>query len=159
MKSYILTALITAMALTGCTKKEEVAETKVATETLPTHETEKKSAGFEAFPMPENIHGCSCYFSSTEESFMAGNYVYVDDYGNQAQVKINGKTETFQMQEGDFLPDNFNKKLENPNYLLEIKGKKIADDPERLRFQGTIKATDKKTKQEFTTPIVGECAC
>lgn len=159
MKKYIIAAAIGSLSVIGCSKKEEdVVGTKAPTETKASTAA-KASAGFQAFTQPDNIQGCSCSFGATEADFQAGNFVYVDDYGNEAQVKINGHTEYFPMKEGDFLPDNFNKKLENQNYLLEISGKKVGNDPEQLRFEGTIKATDKKSQQQYTTPIIGECAC
>lgn len=158
MKKYIVAAAIASFAAIGCSKKEEVPQAKPSTETK-TPAVANAPAGFQAFTRPDNIQGCSCAFGTTEADFQAGNFVYVDDYGNEAQVKINGHTEYFPMKEGDFLPDNFNKKLENQNYLLEISGKKVGEDPEQLRFEGTIKATDKKSQQQYTTTIIGECAC
>lgn len=158
MKKLLMTTLLAALMAESCSKEEKVTETQPKTEVKQPDSVERAS-GFEAFGRPENIQGCSCAFGATDADFQAGQFVYVDDYGNQAQVMLNGKMEFFPMEEGDFLPDNFNKKLENAQYELEISGKKASSDPELLRFEGTLRATDKKTKKQFTTPIVGECAC
>jgi|GEM_PF-2072180 len=40
---------------------------------------------------PPGIHGCSCYFSTTEKNFRDEKYIFVSNLDSLAYVSINGK--------------------------------------------------------------------
>lgn len=112
----------------------------------------------ETFNFPEEVQGCSCYFAKDKADFEAQKYIYVDDYGNNATVKIGGKKIKFPMQEGDFDPSNFGKTLNNGEYKLKMTGKKTNDSEEAMMFQGEI-TVENKNGETTTSTIYGECGC
>ena len=119
----------------------------------------KSSPGLETFPMPAEVEGCSCYFSTDRANYENEKYVYVDDYGKSAYIKIDGTMIKIPMQEADLDPSNFTKNIENSNYKINLSGKKINEMDETMMFQGTMTVENKKTGERFSTPIYGECGC
>lgn len=111
------------------------------------------------FGFPSEVEGCSCYFSESKNDFQNEKFVYVDDYGNNAYIKIDGKLIKIPMEEGDFDPSNFNKSIENADYRINMTGKKINELDETMMFEGKMTVENKKTGKKFTTPIYGECGC
>lgn len=124
-------------------------------------DTLQQTAAFQLgkFGFPPEVEGCSCYFAENKSDFEKEQFVYVDDYGNNATIRINGENVKIRMDDGDFDPSNFSKSIENEAYLLEMTGKKIDDGDETMLFQGTMKVTDKNTRVVIMTPIYGECGC
>ncbi len=157
------TLLILPLVLMAC--KENKESSNQTTEIGPSktdslaQSNSKNSFQLETFSSPEEIQGCSCYFATDKASFDKEQYIYVDDYGNSAFIKINGSTVKFKMEEGDFDPENFVKKLDNGDFLIEMTGKKMEGPEEVMLFNGSITVTNKKTGQKTTSPIYGECAC
>jgi len=119
----------------------------------------KSSPVLETFPMPAEVEGCSCYFAKSPADYETEKYVYVDDYGKSAYIKIEGKIIKIPMQEGDFDPLNFTKNLENSDYRITLSGKKINEMDETMMFQGEMTVENKKTGDRNSTPIYGECGC
>ena len=119
----------------------------------------KSSPELETFPMPAEVEGCSCYFATNKTGYENEKYVYVDDYGKSAYIKIDGKTIKIPMQEDDLDPSNFTKNIENSDYKINLSGKKIDEMDETMMFQGTMTVENKKTSHRFSTPIYGECGC
>ena len=117
----------------------------------------QKSLG--KFGFPPEVEGCSCYFAENKADFEKERFVYVDDYGNNATININGKNVKIPMDEGDFDPSNFTKTIQNAQYLVEMIGKKIDEGDETMLFQGKMNVTDKKTKEVISTTVYGECGC
>jgi hypothetical protein len=113
----------------------------------------------ETFAMPLEVEGCSCYFAENKENYERERYVYVDDYGNSAYLKMNGKMIKIQMDEGDFDPSNFSKTIENAEYKVSMTGKKISELDETMMFQGQMTVEDKRSGEKITTPVYGECGC
>lgn len=113
----------------------------------------------ETFGFPAEVQGCSCYFAENKTLFEKQQYLYVDDYGNSAFLKINGKTVRITMEEGDFDPSNFNKTIENEEYRVKMTGEKINELDETMMFKGQMIVENKKTGEKITTPIFGECGC
>lgn len=112
----------------------------------------------ETFSFPAEVNGCSCYFAKNKEDFENEKYIYIDDYGNTAFLKIDGKTIKIPMKEGDFDPDNFNKTIKNDEFTITIMGNKVNELEEVMMFEGTM--TVENIKGEKTvTPIYGECGC
>lgn len=152
----------------SCNKeKDTVEETK--TDTLPptiddlvdqvvSDSTKIIASELQTFSMPPEVQGCSCYFAKNKEDFERGEYIYVDDYGNTAYIKLNGKVTKIPMEEGDFDPSNFSKTIENENLTLTIKGRKLKAIDETMTFQGEL-TLEKKDGSKSVTYIYGECGC
>ncbi len=113
----------------------------------------------ESFPLPPEINGCSCYFSRNQEEFEREEYIYADDYGSSAYLKLDGKMIKIPMEEGDFDASNFQKTIENEQYKIHMTGKQISAQEELMIFQGQLIIENKTNGKQTTTPIYGECGC
>ena len=105
---------------------------------------------------PNEIDGCSCYFSISQEDLKGKMYIFVNDFASLAFVKIAGKLIQFELQEHDekhniyyYIHDDYKMKVEI------IKKTAIAD--ELVVVDGIITIDSKKgqAKQKF----IGECGC
>ena len=112
----------------------------------------------ETFGFPAEVNGCSCYLAKNKEDFENEKYIYIDDYGNNAFLKVDGNTVKIKMKEGDFDPDNFSKFIKNDDFSVTIQGKKVNELEEVMMFQGTMTVENKKGEKTIT-PIYGECGC
>lgn len=113
----------------------------------------------ESFPLPPEINGCSCYFARNEEEFEREEYIYADDYGSSAHLKLDGKMVKIAMEEGDFDPSNFQKTIENEQYKIHMTGKQVSAQEELMIFKGQLTIENKTNRKQTTTPIYGECGC
>ena len=165
MKKLMIIASL--MMLFSCKKEEQITESKPLTTDSLKVETDSMNVGtaenlnqinLETFGFPAEVNGCSCYFSKNKEDFDQEKYIYIDDYGNNAYLKIDGKTVKIKMKEGDFDPDNFSKVIENEEISVTIQGKKVNELEEVMMFEGTMTVENKKG-QKTITPMYGECGC
>lgn len=161
-KTIILTSLL---VLAACKKDETIANSQAAntdsvtvSQNKPVDSSSVTAFRLGTFGFPPEAEGCSCYFSENREELENQNYIYVDDYGNNAFLKINGKQVKIKMNEGDFDPDNFSKTISNDDYTVKINGKKVNELEEVMMFQGTM-TVENKNGESVTTPIYGECGC
>ena len=150
--------VICGLMMMSC-KKEEPAKTAEPSHTVESKAATPERLTFESFAIPDTVVGCSCYFATDEESFNKQQYIYVNDYGNMAYVKINGQMLNFKMEEGDLDPSELNQTLENDQYKLELKGKRENGAEQLITFHGTMVLTDKKTGKTVQSSIFGECGC
>lgn len=155
------------MMLFSCKKEEQITESKPLTTDSLKVETDSMNVGtaetlnqinLETFGFPAEVNGCSCYFSKNKEDFDQEKYIYIDDYGNNAYLKIDEKTVKIKMKEGDFDPDNFSKVIKNEEISVTIQGKKVNELEEVMMFEGTMTVENKKGEKTIT-PIYGECGC
>ncbi|MGZ5263086.1 MAG: hypothetical protein ACXWCF_04765, partial [Kaistella sp.] len=72
---------------------------------------------------------------------------------------IRGNMINILIKEADLDPSNFTKDIENSDYKVNLRGKKINEMDETMMFQGTMTVENKKTGERFSTPIYGECGC
>ena len=162
MKKLIIVASL--MMLFSCKKEEKISENNVTSDSLVITSDSANvmvnvnQINLETFGFPAEVNGCSCYFSKNEEDFQAEKYIYIDDYGNSAFLKIDGKTVKIKMEEGDFDPDNFSKIIKNDDITVTIQGKKVKALEEVMRFEGTM-TVENKNGEKTITPIYGECGC
>lgn len=165
MKKLMIIASL--MMLFSCKKEEQITESKPLTTDSLKVETDSMNVGtaetlnqinLETFGFPAEVNGCSCYFSKNKEDFDQEKYIYIDDYGNNAYLKIDGKTVKIKMKEGDFDPDNFSKVIKNKEISVTIQGKKVNELEEVMMFEGTMTVENKKGEKTIT-PIYGECGC
>ncbi len=160
-KTIILTSLL---VLAACKKDETIANSQaINTDSVTVSQNKPVASSVTAFRLgtfgfPPEAEGCSCYFSENREELENQNYIYVDDYGNNAFLKINRKQVKIKMNEGDFDPDNFSKTISNDDYTVKINGKKVNELEEVMMFQGTM-TVENKNGESVTTPIYGECGC
>ena len=165
MKKLMIIASL--MMLFSCKKEEQITETKPLTTDSLKVETDSMNVGtaetlnqinLETFGFPAEVNGCSCYFSKNKEDFDQEKYIYIDDYGNNAYLKIDEKTVKIKMKEGDFDPDNFSKVIKNEEISVTIQGKKVNELEEVMMFEGTM-TVENKNGEKTITPIYGECGC
>lgn len=162
MKKLIIIASL--MMLFSCKKEEKISENKTTSDSLmlvndSANITENyNQINLETFGFLAEVNGCSCYFSKNKDDFQAEKYIYIDDYGNSAFLKIDGKTVKIKMEEGDFDPDNFSKVIKNGDITVTIEGKKVNALEEVMMFEGTMMVENKKGEKTIT-PIYGECGC
>ena len=165
MKKLMIIASL--MMLFSCKKEEKITESQPLTTDSLNVKSDSLNAGtletlnqinLETFGFPAEVNGCSCYFSKNKEDFDQEKYVYIDDYGNNAYLKIDGKTVKIKMKEGDFDPDNFSKVIKNEEISVTIRGKKVSEMEEVMMFEGTMTVENKKGEKTIT-PIYGECGC
>jgi len=165
MKKLLFLAGLT--FLISCSKDEKIVESNskisdsviVVQDSVASNETEMPAQiTIETFGFPAEVSGCSCYFSKNKEDFQDEKFVYIDDYGNNAYLKIEGKTIKIPMKEGDFDPENFNKTIKNDEFTITINGKKIKEFDEVMMFEGTM-TVENKIGEKTVTPIYGECGC
>lgn len=161
-KLIVLTATL---LLFACNKKTETNDTKHLTEergeiTDSTNAASSSADGLQlgVFPFPPEVDGCSCYFSRNQQEFHDEKYVYLDDYGNNAYLNVDGKQVKIKMEEGDFDPENFTKTISNDEFTVTIEGRKIKELEEVMMFEGKMTVKD-KNGAATTTAIYGECGC
>ena len=165
MKKLMIVASM--LMLFSCQKEGQIAEaisadnevTTIEIDSANTLRTEElNQINLETFGFPAEVSGCSCYFAKNKEDFENEKYVYIDDYGNNAFLKIDGKSVKIKMKEGDFDPDNFSKVIKNDEITVTIQGKKVNELEEVMMFEGTMTVENKKGEKTIT-PIYGECGC
>lgn len=113
----------------------------------------------EIFPFPKEIKECSCYFARNKADFEAEKYIYADDAGKTAYMKLDGKRLAMNLISSNDMEvdEELSKEIENENYKISVKGKKIKSE-EALLFEGTL-TIEKADGTVVTTPIYGECGC
>lgn len=109
---------------------------------------------------PDEIDGCSCYFSNDSTEFEQGKYIYMNDYAEISFMKINGILTKFtqtEFKEKDKI--SVVAKFISDKYDLTIEVKRGKQNGEETTLQsGTIKLNDKKGKT-VTMTFYGECGC
>lgn len=113
----------------------------------------------ETISFPEEIKECSCYFARNKTDFEAEKYIYADDAGKTAYMKLDGKRLTMNLISSSDMEveDELTKEIESNDYKISVKGKKIKGE-EALLFEGTL-TIEKPDGSVISTPIYGECGC
>ena len=164
MKNIFLSAALLTF-LYSCNKEEKnqgnISDipTKVSDTIKIVKDLEKTSSTvLQTFGFPAEVEGCSCYFSKNKNDFDEEKYVYIDDYGNNAYIKLDNKLIKTPMPESDFDPNNFKKSITSDDVTITIEGKKINELEEVMMFQGNL-TVKMKNGEIRSTPIYGECGC
>lgn len=164
MKYIIVFA--SALMLTACKKESGTGNTEVrsadSVSTVQEPSAPETSAGtisVETFPFPAEIRECSCYFAKNKADFEAEKYIYADDAGKTAYLKLDGKRLALNLISSSDMEvdEELTKEIENETYKISVKGKKIKGE-EALLFEGTLKI-EKTDGTSVTLPIYGECGC
>lgn len=97
---------------------------------------------------PEEIDGCSCYFSISKNEFKKRNYIFVDDFGDIAFIKIDGKLMRFELTSN--YDDTYIYKYKDYTLKLEILKRKFIESELELE-KGIITVNTPKgiIKQKF----------
>lgn len=113
--------------------------------------------------MPEDIDGCSCYFSETEELFESNLYFFASDYDSSGFIWIDNEWVKLKLQSSGRQPDTFGDYDHVDIYVNEFY--KVTADIRYKNSSGdetwintgtiTIETDGDKTVKEF----VGECGC
>ncbi|GAB0157613.1 hypothetical protein CHRYSEOSP005_28920 [Chryseobacterium sp. Alg-005] len=164
MKYVIIT--FSALMLTACKKDKETVSNLSPADSLSVVQdsvavdiaTDGKIA-IEVFPFPKEIKECSCYFAKNKTDFEAEKYIYADDAGKTAYMKLDGKRLAMNLISSNDMEvdEELSKEIENENYKISVKGKKIKNE-EALLFEGTL-TIEKADGTVVSTPIYGECGC
>ncbi|KFF12798.1 hypothetical protein IW15_08390 [Chryseobacterium soli] len=160
-----LIIFFSAFLLTACKKDKETVSGAVSKDSMATvHDSTKVNASagkilIEPFPFPKEIKECSCYFAKNKADFEAEKYIYADDAGKTAYMKLDGKRLAMNLiSSSDMEADEeLSKEIESGDYKISVKGKKIKKE-EALLFEGTM-TIEKPDGSIETTPIYGECGC
>ena len=152
------------MMIISCKKENPVSDNSTPTETIKVDSVSSKvlpiseELNLQTFGFPPEVDGCSCYFSKNKEDFENEKYIYIDDYGKTAYLKMDNKLHKIAMKDDDFDPENFQKEIKNEDLYIKISGKKVKELEEVMMFEGTMEVTLKNGKKS-TVPIYGECGC
>lgn len=164
MKNIVLIASV--FTLFACSKGDKVQKQNIKNEPVQHSEASSKSLAadsveikMETFGFPSEISGCSCYFAKDEKDFLQEKFLYIDDYGKNAFVKINNEAIKIPVKEHPLDAEGFNKDIENEQYKIHITGKKIKEMEEVMMFKGTMTVENKQTGAKGISPIYGECGC
>ena len=161
---HFLLGLLTLAIIQSCKKEFQDLSSTQSADTTTTVSTQSRqpevaTSALQTFAMPVEVEGCSCYFAKSQEDYDNEQFVYVDDYGNNAYIKLEGKMIKIPMEEGDFDPSNFNKVIEDLDYKIIMTGRKTSEQDETMMFQGELSVYIKKEDRTITTPVYGECGC
>ncbi len=152
------------MMIISCKKENTVSENSAPTDTMNVDSVSSKilptsdDLNLQTFGFPPEVDGCSCYFSKSKEDFENEKYIYIDDYGKTAYLKMDNKLHKIAMKDDDFNPENFQKEIKNEDLSIKISGKKIKELEEVMMFEGKMEVTLKNGKKS-TVPFYGECGC
>ncbi|MFP3593556.1 hypothetical protein [Chryseobacterium sp. SIMBA_038] len=163
MKYLII--FFSAFLLIACKKDKETVSSSTAKDSLNIVQDSVKmttSSGkilVETIVFPKEIKECSCYFAKNKADFEAEKYIYADDAGKTAYMKLDGKRLAMNLiSSSDMESDEeLSKEIEIDDYKISVKGKKIKGE-EALLFQGTL-TIEKPDGTVETISIYGECGC
>ena len=161
---YLL-IFFSAFLLIACKKDKETVSNSASKDSLNIVQDSAKTDTLsgkilvETFPFPKEIKECSCYFAKNKADFEAEKYIYADDAGKTAYMKLDGKRLSMNLiSSSDMESDEeLSKEIESDNYKISVKGKKIKGE-EALLFKGTL-TIEKPDGTVVTMPIYGECGC
>ncbi|WP_209390745.1 hypothetical protein [Chryseobacterium sp. RR2-3-20] len=163
MKYLII--FFSAFLLVACKKEQEnvsnstkVDSTNITQDSVKA-DTQNANILVDTFPFPKEIKECSCYFAKSKADFENENYIYADDAGKTAYMKLDGKRLVMNLISSSDMEadDELSKEIENENYKISVKGKKIKNE-EALLFEGTL-IIEKPDGSKTVIPIYGECGC
>lgn len=105
------------------------------------------------------IEGCSCYFSGNKSDFENDQYIYVDDYGSNAFVSINGEMKSFSLSNSKKVADDhYIKTWISEDFEITLDYKQVGQVEETWQQKGTMRIKSKKDK-EIVKEFYGECGC
>jgi len=163
MKYLII--FFSAFMLISCKKEKETVSDSTKTDSTnivqDSAKTDVQNANItvDTFDFPKEIKECSCYFAKSKADFVNEKYIYADDAGKTAYMMLDGKRLAMNLISSSDMEvdEELTKEIENDNYKISVKGKKIKHE-EALLFEGTL-TIEKPDGSKTTMPIYGECGC
>lgn len=163
MKYLII--FFSAFILVACKKDKETVSDSTKTDSTNIIQDSAKidvqnaNITVEVFPFPKEIKECSCYFAKNKADFENEKYIYADDAGKTAYMMLDGKRLAMNLISSSDMEvdEELTKEIENENYKISVKGKKIKHE-EALLFEGTL-TIEKPDGSKTSMPIYGECGC
>lgn len=163
MKYVII--FVSAILLVSCKKEQQAVPNSTSADSVKVVQdsvaTDTSSAKIlvENIPFPKEIKECSCYFAKNKADFEAEKYIYADDAGKTAYMKLDGKRLAMNLISSSDMEvdEELSKEIESDDYKISVKGKKIKGE-EALLFEGTL-TIEKTDGTVVTMPIYGECGC
>lgn len=163
MKYLII--FFTAILLVSCKKEQQTVRNPTSADSVKVIQdsvivnTSSGKISVEEFPFPKEIKECSCYFAKNKADFENEKYIYADDAGKTAYMKLDGKRLAMNLiSSSDMeIDEELSKEIESDDYKISIEGKKIKGE-EALLFEGTL-TIEKPDGTVVTMPIYGECGC
>ena len=106
--------------------------------------------------IPDEINGCACYFSVSQEELKNGVYIFVNDFASLAFVKIKGELKRFELQSHDEGNNTYHYLYKEETMEVKIINKTTCEDGSEL-MEGiiTINMKDGTIKQKY----IGKCEC
>ena len=165
MRSIFVALSSCLLLFSACTQKESThLETPQAKKekdtTAQTIEKDSTALKFSAFAYPQDIEGCSCYFSSSREEFVKQNYLYVDDYQRKAYVKLKDQLHILSFKHlNPEATTMLHIEAQNKQVNVVLQAELVEKgEIETALYQGTLTATDRKGNTT-TQEVYGECGC
>lgn len=163
MKYVII--LVSAILLVSCKKEQQAVPNSTSADSVKViqdsavTDTSSAKISVENIPFPKEIKECSCYFAKNKADFEAEKYIYADDAGKTAYMKLDGKRLAMNLISSSDMEvdEELSKEIESDDYKISVKGKKIKGE-EALLFKGTL-TIEKPDGTVITMPIYGECGC
>ncbi|MDP9960632.1 hypothetical protein [Chryseobacterium lathyri] len=163
MKYLII--FFSAFLLTACKKDKETVKDNASADSLTITKDSAKTGAVsgkiqvDIIPFPKEIKECSCYFARNKADFEAEKYIYADDAGKTAYMKLDGKRLAMNLISSSDMEvdEELTKEIESDNYKISVRGKKIKSE-EALLFEGTL-TIEKPDGTVETISIYGECGC
>lgn len=163
MKYLII--FFSAFLFVACKKDKETVSDSTKTDSViivqdsAKTDVQNSNIAVDIFPFPKEIKECSCYFAKNKADFENEKYIYADDAGKTAYMMLDGKRLAMNLISSSDMEvdEELTKEIENENYKISVKGKKIKHE-EALLFEGTL-TIEKPDGSKTTMPIYGECGC
>lgn len=155
LKSY---AAAIAMSLLASCGQNKVEQREVTPAKKIAHQNTLTIELFSEFP--EEVKGCSCYFSIDSTAFKKNQYIYISDFDKTSFIKVNGELTKFTKSDSKEVDDKtkiVSYKSDKYNATIELKDGIKNGDETQLKT-GAITVTDKKGAK-VTKKFYGECGC
>lgn len=175
-KTICLLIILTAMlSVSSCDSKNEKPNQSVVEKNIQqsnpifkknteTTSTELKLSLDDFKGFPEDIVGCSCYFSETDKKFKNDEFLFVADFDSIGFISVNKKTVKLKLVSTTREPNTFGNsdhtdiyKSELYKVTVEIKYKD-SNGYETWWNDGTLTVENKDGKK-MSKKFVGECGC
>lgn len=155
MKLKLTFTVLVLALLFSCQKDKKVTEEPIPKVENPISEVLNVQS-FSALP---ELSDCYTYIAENKENFESENFIFADDYGNNAYLKINDEILKIPLEEGDFDPSDLEREVhfENGKIQIKLEPVQLDESEEQFIFQGQM--TIEQDGKVFTTTIYGESSC
>jgi hypothetical protein len=159
------------VAFTSCNEQPKAIKkksTKIVSDSIIENEhnekVEKSSLKLDNFGFPDDIEGCSCYFSKSKKMFENNEYFFMANYDSLVHIMVNSELINLKLEMSTREPNSFgdydHKEIyKNDMYTVTINivYKESSGDETWLNEETII--VDAKDGQHFKHSIFGECGC